>query len=42
MINTGDATAQNLEDLGTLVIEKVKEKSGIELIWEIKRVGINV
>ncbi len=42
MINTGDATAQNLEDLGTLVIEKVKEKSGIELVWEIKRVGINV
>ena len=41
MINTGNATAQNLEDLGSLVIKKVKEKSGIELLWEIKRVGLN-
>ncbi len=39
MINTGNATAKNLEDLGTLVIRRVKEKSGIELVWEIKRVG---
>ena len=39
MINTGNATAKNLEDLGTLVIKRVREKSGIELVWEIKRVG---
>ncbi len=39
MINTGDATAKNLEDLGSLVIKKVREKMGIELVWEIKRVG---
>ena len=41
MINTGTATAQDLEDLGNLVIKKVKEKSGIELVWEIKRVGFS-
>ena len=41
MINTGNATAKNLEDLGTLVIKKVKEKSGVELVWEIKRVGFS-
>ncbi len=39
MINIGNATAKNLEDLGTLVIKRVREKSGIELVWEIKRVG---
>ena len=39
MINTGTATGQHLEDLGNLVITKVKEKSGVELDWEIKRVG---
>ena len=41
MINTGTATGQHLEDLGNLVIKKVKEKSGIELVWEIKRVGFS-
>ena len=40
LINTGKATAKDLEDLGKLVINKVKKNSGIELIWEIKRVGI--
>ena len=40
LINTGKATAKDLEDLGELVINKVKKNSGIELIWEIKRVGI--
>ena len=40
LINTGKATAKDLEDLGELVIKKVKKNSGIELIWEIKRVGI--
>ncbi|MFT6105931.1 MAG: UDP-N-acetylmuramate dehydrogenase [Rickettsiales bacterium] len=39
MINTGDAKAQDLIDLGNLVIDKVKEKTGIELEWEIKRIG---
>ena len=39
MINTGNASAADLENLGELVIERVKEKTGIELKWEIKRIG---
>jgi UDP-N-acetylmuramate dehydrogenase len=40
MINTGNATAADLENLGEEVRRQVKEKSGIELRWEIKRIGI--
>ena len=40
LINTGDATAADLETLGEEVRKRVKEKSGITLEWEIKRVGI--
>jgi UDP-N-acetylmuramate dehydrogenase len=40
LINTGDATAADLEALGEDVRRRVKEKSGITLEWEIKRVGI--
>ncbi|MEO0909345.1 MAG: UDP-N-acetylmuramate dehydrogenase [Pseudomonadota bacterium] len=39
MINTGNATAADLEDLGELVREKVLANSGISLQWEIKRIG---
>ncbi len=39
LINTGDATAADLEDLGELVRKKVFENSGIELQWEVLRVG---
>ncbi|MEM7215532.1 MAG: UDP-N-acetylmuramate dehydrogenase [Pseudomonadota bacterium] len=39
MINTGDATASDLENLGESVREKVLENSGISLNWEIRRVG---
>ncbi|MFL2802408.1 MAG: UDP-N-acetylmuramate dehydrogenase [Paracoccaceae bacterium] len=39
LINIGNATAKDLEDLGNLVIKKVKKNSGIELLWEVKRVG---
>ncbi len=42
LINTGNATAEDLENLGNLVIEKVKKNSGIELAWEVKRIGINL
>ena len=41
MINTGNATAKNLIDLGNKVIDMVKEKSGITLEWEIKIIGKN-
>jgi len=39
MINTGDATAADLENLGEEVRKKVFQNSGIELEWEIMRVG---
>ena len=40
LINTGDASAADLEALGEEVRKRVKEKSGIALEWEIKRVGL--
>ena len=40
LINTGDANAADLEALGEEVRKRVKEKSGITLEWEIKRVGV--
>ena len=40
LINTGEATAAELEALGEEVRKRVKENSGITLEWEIKRVGI--
>jgi UDP-N-acetylmuramate dehydrogenase len=39
LINTGDATATDIEALGEEVRERVKKKFGIELEWEIKRIG---
>lgn len=42
MINTGDATASDLENLGEEVRRRVKENSGIDLRWEIKRIGETV
>ncbi len=40
MINTGDATAADLETLGEDVRRRVQDTSGIDLRWEIKRIGI--
>jgi UDP-N-acetylmuramate dehydrogenase len=40
LINTGSASAQDIETLGETVRARVKENSGIELHWEIKRIGI--
>ena len=39
LINTGEATAADLEGLGEAVRADVKTKTGIELEWEIKRIG---
>jgi UDP-N-acetylmuramate dehydrogenase len=39
LINTGEATAADLEGLGEAVRADVKAKTGIELQWEIKRIG---
>ena len=40
LINLGDAAAADIEALGETVRARVKEKSGVTLEWEIKRVGI--
>jgi UDP-N-acetylmuramate dehydrogenase len=40
MINTGTASAQDLEDLGEEIRRRVKGQCGIDLRWEIKRIGI--
>jgi UDP-N-acetylmuramate dehydrogenase len=39
LINTGEATAKDLEGLGEEVIRRVRDKTGITLEWEIKRLG---
>ncbi|MDF2618279.1 MAG: UDP-N-acetylenolpyruvoylglucosamine reductase [Xanthobacteraceae bacterium] len=40
LINTGSATAADIEGLGEEVRRRVKVQSGVELEWEIKRIGI--
>jgi UDP-N-acetylmuramate dehydrogenase len=40
LINTGDATAHDIETLGETVRARVKAQSGIDLHWEIKRIGL--
>lgn len=40
LINTGEATAADLENLGEEVRRRVKAQSGVELEWEIKRLGV--
>ncbi len=39
LINTGDATAQDIENLGEEVRRRVMNNSGIDLTWEIRIVG---
>ena len=39
LINLGDATATDIETLGETIRKRVKQTSGIDLEWEIKRLG---
>ena len=39
LINTGEATAADLEGLGEAVRADVLAQAGVELVWEVKRVG---
>lgn len=39
LMNTGQATAQDLEQLGETVRQKVLQATGVELEWEIVRMG---
>lgn len=40
LINEGSATAADLEQLGETVRSRVKQQSGVELEWEIRRIGL--
>lgn len=42
LINHGTATAAEIEELGEAVRAKVKENSGVELEWEIRRIGTSL
>jgi UDP-N-acetylmuramate dehydrogenase len=39
LINSGGATAKDIHTLGELIRQKVLEKTGINLEWEIKQIG---
>lgn len=41
MINTGEASAADLEQLGEEIRAKVKAAEGVDLHWEVKRIGRN-
>ena len=41
LINTGTATAADIENLGLEVHRRVKDKTGVDLEWEIKRMGVS-
>lgn len=40
LVNMGGASAADIEGLGNEVRRRVKEQSGVDLVWEIKRIGI--
>ena len=40
LINTGKATAADIENLGNTIVEKVKKETSITLEWEVKKIGI--
>jgi len=42
LINLGNATAADIEALGEQVRRRVREQNGIDLEWEIKRIGTNL
>ena len=39
LINTGEATSADIEGLGEEVRRRVRDASGVDLQWEIQRVG---
>jgi UDP-N-acetylmuramate dehydrogenase len=42
LINRGNASAADIEALGEEVRRRVRETSGVELEWEIKRIGMKI
>lgn len=41
LLNSGDATSRDIEALGEEVRRRVKANSGVDLEWEIQRVGVS-
>lgn len=41
LINTGKATARDLETLGETIVQRVKDETSITLEWEVKRLGVH-
>jgi UDP-N-acetylmuramate dehydrogenase len=41
LINLGNASAADIEALGETVRSRVKENSGVDLEWEIRRIGVS-
>lgn len=41
LINTGAATAADIETLGETVRQRVLDSTGVELRWEIRRIGVD-
>lgn len=42
LVNTGNATAADIEGLGEEVRRRVREATGVELTWELERIGVAV
>ena len=40
LVNTGKATAKDIEELGDKIVENVKKETSIVLEWEVKKVGV--
>ena len=40
LINSNNATAEDIEKLGELIVEKVREKTSVTLEWEVRRMGV--
>ena len=41
LINTGKATAKDIEDLGEQIRKTVLEKEGVSLEWEVRKLGVD-
>ncbi len=42
LINTGSATAKDIETLGNRIVQAVRRQEGITLEWEIKKMGVEI
>jgi UDP-N-acetylmuramate dehydrogenase len=40
LVNLGGATAADIEGLGEEVRRRVREATGVELEWELERIGV--